>query len=63
MKFEEGQVIILNDNKEYVIWKIVNNYICLMKLEKPVYIVITQYINNTFEVIKDKSKIKELLEK
>lgn len=63
MKFEEGQVIILNDNKEYIIWKMIDNYVCLMTIKKPICIVITQYINNTFQVIKDKNKIKELLQK
>lgn len=63
MKFEVGQVIILDDNEEYIIWKMIDNYIYLMTMKKPIRIVITKYVNNTFEVIKDKNKIKELLEK
>lgn len=63
MRFEEGQVIILNDDKEYVIWKIIDSYIYLMTIKKPTRIVITQYINDTFEVVKDKNNIKELLQK
>lgn len=63
MKFEEGQVIILDDNKEYIIWKIIDDYIYLMTIKKPICILITKYINNTFEVIKDKNKIRELLQK
>ena len=60
--FEEGQVIELDNNKDYVIWKIKDEYIYLMTINKPIEIIITKYINDKFEVVKDKDKITALLE-
>ena len=66
---KEGQLIKLNDNKEYIVVKIVNahsfNYVYLVTNEEPMKFIVGTYkiVNNSVEIkeIKDNTELEYAL--
>lgn len=66
MKLIDGEIIELDDNKEYIVLKQINhnniNYVYLMTNSKPIEVMFAKQMDDELELIIDDKELKEVMD-